>query len=113
MTTGKVIGSTYKYGQQNWPYLYPNNDFLIPQLFENYIQTQCTSDYDAYVGTHALVYYGLDKSTNHHSNTDVNNNDDSQSFETHRKNNYRSSCFCDTITTTNTPYSSTLPPTAK
>ena len=40
----------------------------------------------------------------------VNNNGDSQLFETPRKNNFSSYCFGDTIATATTPSLSTLPP---
>ena len=75
---GKVIGHIYKYDRRNWPYPLPNTPFVMLQNFETCIKTQHTSAYDAYVGAHALAYSGLDQSTNHHGNTDVNNNCDSQ-----------------------------------
>ena len=37
------------------------------------------------MGANYVAPYGLDQSTNHHSNTDVKDNDDSRSFETPRK----------------------------
>ena len=52
----------------------------------------------------------MDQSTIHNGNTKFNDNDDSQSFETPRKN---ISCFDDTITTTTTLNSSKLPPPGK
>ena len=65
------------------------------------------------MGAHGLAPSVLDQSTNYHDNTDVNDNDDLQSFETTGENNCSSSCFGDKITTTTTPNSFTLPPPGK
>ena len=110
---GKGIGRIYKYDQRNCPYPSPNNIFFILQHYETYIQTQCTSSSNASVGEHDLASSGLYQIINHRGNTDVNNNYDSQSFETPRKNNCSASCFGDTITKMTTPYSSILPPPVK
>ena len=48
------------------------------------IQTQRNIASDASVGENYVSSSGLYQSTNHHGNTDFNNNDDSQSFETPR-----------------------------
>ena len=61
----------------------------------------------------ALAYYVLDKSTRNHVNTDVNENEDSQSFETPRKNNRSYTYFGDTIITTTTTNVSKLTPPGK
>ena len=86
---------------------------FIPQLSDTYIQTQYTSAYDDSMSEHALASFELDRRTNHNGNTGVNNNDDSRSFETLRRNNFSSSRFGDTITTTTTPNSFKLPPPGK
>ena len=78
ITTGKGISCVYKYDHRNRPYLSQKQTLVIPQHSETYIQTQQTSASDASVGAHALTSSGLDQSTNHHGNTDVNNNCDSQ-----------------------------------
>ena len=54
------------------------------------------------MGAHSLAYYVSDQSNNHHDNTDVNNKDDSQSFETPRGNYCSSTSFGDTIVTVTT-----------
>ena len=82
----------------------PKHYFFVIQLSETYIQNQCNGASGAYVGAHALASSGLDQSTNHHGNTDVNDNDDSQLFETPRENNCSSFCFGDKINTIATPY---------
>ena len=81
ITKGKGIGIIYKYDLLNCPYLSPNTAYVIWQRSENSIQTQRLTDSDASVVAHALASSGLDQSTNHHGNTDFNNNNDSQSFE--------------------------------
>ena len=110
---GKGILRIYKYYQRNLPYPSPNTTFVIPQSSETSIQTQCNSASDASVGAHDLASARLYQCTNHHGNTDVNNNGDLRSFETPRKNNFWYYFFGDTITTTTTPRSSTLPPHGK
>ena len=105
----KGIGRIYKYDQQNWPYPSQNTAFVVTQISEASIQTQCTSASDANVGEHTLSSSGFDQRNKHHVNTDINNNDYSQSFETPRGDNCSSYSFGDTTNTTNTPYSSTLP----
>ena len=82
---GKGIVRIYKYYQQNWPYPFKNTNFIITQCFDNSIQTQCNSDSYASVGENDEASSGLDKSTNHHGNTDGNNNDDSYTDDTSRK----------------------------
>ena len=110
ITTGKGISCIYKYDQQNWPYTYINTNFVIPKRSDISIKTQCNSASDASVDAHDGSSAELYQSTNHLCNTDVNNNDDSQSFETPRENNCNSSSFGDTITTITTPCSSKLTP---
>ena len=112
-TTGKGIGHIYKYEHQKWTYPYPNTTFVIKPRFYTSIQTKCNSDSYCSAGANDLSSSVLDQSTNHHVNTDVNNNDDSQSYDTHWKNNCRYSSSDDIITTTTTPQLSTLPPTGK
>ena len=65
------------------------------------------------MGSRDVASAVLDQSNNHCGNTDVKDNDDSQSFETPRKNNCSYLYFGDTLTTTTTPCSSTLPPNGK
>ena len=77
------------------------------------MKTQQKSAYDTSVGENVLASSALDKITNHHNNTDVRNNIDSQSFETLRTSNFSYSSFGDTIATTTTPQSYTLPPPRK
>ena len=113
INTCKVIGRIYKYDHRNWPYPYPNTTFAIPPRFDTSIQTQHNSASDASAGENYEASYGLDQSTNHYGNTDVNDNDDSKSFDTSWKNNCRSYYFGDTINTTATPQSSTLTPPGK
>ena len=84
---GKVIGLVFKYNQINWPYLYPDTTFFIPQCSGISIQTQRKSVSGACVGAHDVKSAILDQSTNHHGNTYVKDNDYSQTFETPRKNN--------------------------
>ena len=62
----------------------------------------------ASVGVHTLLLSVSYQSTSHHGITDVNNNDDSQTFEILRKSNIGSSCFDNTLTTTTTKTSSKL-----
>ena len=107
---GKVIGCIYKYGQRNWPYTSSNITLIISANFYNSIQTQRNSASDASVGANDVASSGSDQITNHHGNMDSKDNDDSRSFETPRKNNFPSSYFGDTITTTTKPRSSTLYP---
>ena len=94
----------YKYDQSKWPYPSPNTNFSIPQHSDSSIQTQLNSATDYSVGAHDVASYGLYQSTNYHGIADVKDNDYSQSFETARKNNLRSSCFGDTFTTTIIPF---------
>ena len=74
---GKGIDRIYKYDQQNWLYTSLNTTFVLPQFYENYIQTQRTSAFFASMGAHALLYYLSNQSNIHNGNTDVENNDDS------------------------------------
>ena len=110
---GKGIFHIHKNNQRNWPYLSPNTIFFVSQRSDASIQTQLASAYDNSVGAHDLASSGLDQMNNKHGNTDVNDNNDSHSFETPRKNNCCYYCFGDAITTITTPYSSTLPPPGK
>ena len=64
------------------------------------------------MGTNNIASSGLYKITNHHVNTDEKDNGDSQPYEIPFKN-CRFSSFGDTIPTTTTPRSSTLPPPGK
>ena len=108
---GKVIGRIYKYDQRNWPYPYPNNNFIIPPHFYTSIQaqrnsdfnasaganneasaglytsiqTQCNSDSYVSVGSNYASLFGLDQITNHHCNMDSKNDDDSRSYKTPQK----------------------------
>ena len=110
---GKGIGRIYKYNQRNWPYPSPTTSFVIPQRSDTSIKTQQASASDASIGAHDLSPYGLYQSTNHHGNTVVNDNDDSQSFGTLKKHSCSSYCFGDKTTTMNKPYSFKLPPPGK
>ena len=65
---GKGIFLIYKYDQRNLTYWSPNTTFVIPPYFDMYIQKQCNSAYDAYVGANDLASYRLDQSTKHHGN---------------------------------------------
>ena len=78
ITTGKGIGRIYKYDKRNWTYPSQNTTFVIPPRFYTSIQNQKRSDYDTSVGAHDVVPAGLDQITNHHGDTDVKDNDDSQ-----------------------------------
>ena len=100
---GKVIGRIYKYDQRNYPYPSPNTTFVITPSFYTYIQTQCSSDYVAYAGANYESLAGLYRSTNHNINTDVSDNNNSQSFEKPSKKNCQYSSFGYTISTTTTP----------
>lgn len=82
---GKGICRTYKNGQRNWPYPYPDTTFVLPQPPDTSIKTQFTSDSDVSVGAHTLSSPVSYQSTIPHGNNDVNNNDDALSFETPRK----------------------------
>ena len=110
---GKGICRTYKNGQRNWPYPYPDTTFVLPQPPDTSIKTQFTSDSDVSVGAHTLSSPVSYQSTIPHGNNDVNNNDDALSFETPREKSRSYSCFDETITTTTTPNSSKLPPPGK
>ena len=94
----------------NSPIHPPNNNFFIQQCSDTSIKPQRNSDYDASVGLHDLESSGLYQIANRHGNTGVKDNDDSESFETHRENNCSSFCFGDTIITTHAPLSSIIPP---
>ena len=109
----KVIGCIYKYDQRNWPYPPPNTIFFIPPHFDTSIQNQRNSAYDASVVAKDVAPDRLYQRTNHRGNMNGKDNDDSQSYETHQKNNFCSSSFGDTIATTTTPRPSTLPPSGK
>ena len=61
---------------------------MIPKIPDHSTQAQSTSVCDATVGVHYLASYVSDQSTVNHVNADVNDNDDSQSFETPSKNNH-------------------------
>ena len=71
----------------------PKHYFFISLCSETSIQTQHTYASDSSVGAHYLASFILDQSKNHHFNTDINDNDDSQSFETPRKFFHRSTSF--------------------
>ena len=106
----KGIVRIYKYDQQNWPHSPPNTNVSIPQRSNTSVQTQQNSASDSSVGAHVVASSELYKRTNHNGNTDFKDNDGSRSFETPRKNNFSPSYFGDSLATTNTPCSSTLPP---
>ena len=103
ITMVKVISRIYNYDQCNWPYPSSNNIFVIPKCSDTSIKTKRNSASDDCVGSHVLASSELYQITNYDGNTDVNNNDDSPSFETPSKNNCSSSYFGDTIITTTTP----------
>ena len=75
---GKGIIHIYKYDHMNWPNPSPNTTFIISQNSVTSIQNQRNSASDASVDVHDVASSVLDQSTNHHGNTDVNDNDDSQ-----------------------------------
>ena len=110
---GKGIDLIYKHRQYNWPYPSPNTTLVLPQRPETSIQIQRNSACYASVFAHDLESSVSDQTTIHHDNTNVNNNDDPQSFETPSKNNRISSCFGDTITTTTIQNLFKLPPPEK
>ena len=93
--------------------IHPQTLFFIPQRSDTYIQIQHNSASDTYVGSHALESSWLYQSTNYRDNTDVNDDDSSQSFGTMKENNCGYSCFGDKINKTTTPNPSTLPPYGK
>ena len=82
---GKVINRIYKYNQRICTYQYPSTTFIITPYSDNFIQTQHNNDSDDSVYANNVASAGLYQRTNRHSNMDVKDNDDSQSFETHRK----------------------------
>ena len=98
ITMGKGIVRIYKYDQQKCPCPSTNKTSVIPSRFDTSIKTQRNSSSDESVGENDLSSAVLDQSTNHHGNTDVNDNDDSQSFETPQKNNLRFCSFGDKTT---------------
>ena len=93
ITRGKGSGRINNYYQRRWHYPPPNTTFFISKHYETFIQTLRTITSDEYVGAHPLSSSRLDQITNHNGNTDVNNNDDLQSFEKSRENSCSSSCF--------------------
>ena len=113
INTGKRIGRIYEYDHWNWHYPSPNTTFAIPPRFDTSIQTQHNSASNASAGENYEASDGLDQSTSHYGNTDVNNNDYSKSFDTSWENNRRYYSFGDTITTTTATQSSTLNPPGK
>ena len=48
----------------------------MPPRFDTSIQTKHNSAYDASMGSNDIASSGLDQSTNHCGNTDVNDNND-------------------------------------
>ena len=74
----KGIIHIYKYDHMNWPNPPPNTTFIISQNSVTSIPNQRNSASDASVDVHDVASSGLDQSTNHHGNMDVNYNDDSQ-----------------------------------
>ena len=82
ISTDKGFGRIYKYDQWDWPYTYPNNTFLITTHFDNYVQTQHNSASEISTGTNDVSSAGLYQINNHHGNTDVKDNYDSQSYDT-------------------------------
>ena len=106
-----IICQNY-HAKSNQPYLLiwpvelalpiPKHKNFITKRSDTSMQTQrnCAS-YNS-VGSHDLASAGLYQSTNYNINTDVNDNDDTHSFETSRKDNCSSSSFGDTITATTT-----------
>ena len=88
------------------------NYFFIPKCSDTSIKTQRNSTSDASVVAHDVASGGLDQITNHRD-TDVKENDYSQSFETPRKNNCSSSSFGDTLAITTKSRLSTLYPPGK
>ena len=91
---------------------YSINTVVLQPNFDTSIQSQLNSALYASVGANDVESYGFDKSTNHNGNTFGKYNEDSQSYETTQIKK-RSYSFGDTITTTTTPRSSTLPPHRK
>ena len=65
------------------------------------------------MGEHALESSVSYKITSHYVNNDVNNNDNTQSFETPRKNYHSYYSFGDTMTTTSTQNLYKIPPPIK
>ena len=61
---------------RNGPIHTQTTPFVLPQRYDNSIQTQRNSLSDASVGEYALASSVLDQNTIHHGNTDVNDNDD-------------------------------------
>ena len=106
ITMGKWIRRIYKYDQRNCPKSYSNINFVVPPSFDTSIQTQYNSASDSSMVENDVASDGLYQSINHHGNKDVKDNDNSQPFETPRKNNFCYSSFDDTITNTTKPQSS-------
>ena len=70
---GKGIGRIYKYEQRSWPKISSNTTFVLQQHSDTYIQTLRNSASNVSMGENYLSLAGLDKSTNHHGNIDINN----------------------------------------
>ena len=74
--------------RRNWQYPFLIPSIILRQCSETSLKNQHTCAFDDSMGTYSLASSISDQSTSHHVNTNVNDNDDSQSFETHRKNNH-------------------------
>ena len=59
--------------------------FFILSKFDTSIQTQQNSASDTFMGANNVSPDGLDQSINHNGNRYVQDNDDSQSYKTHKK----------------------------
>ena len=72
--------------QRNWPYPFLIPSIVLLQCSETSFKNQHTCAFDDSMGAYSLASSLSDQSTSHHVNKNVNDNDDSPSFETHRKN---------------------------
>ena len=62
-----------------------NTTIVLPPNFDTYIQPQWNSASDSSVVANDVLSYGFDQRTNPHGNTDVKENDDSQSYGTPKR----------------------------
>ena len=77
----KGVGNFYKHIQHNWTYPFPNTTAVVPPRSELLLQHDITNDCSATIFEHNQLSPVSNLTTTNHVDTDINNDDGTQSFE--------------------------------
>ena len=97
---GKEISHVYKHSQHNWPQPSTNTKFVVPPVYSLSPHRYRNYDFSATIFPHNKPSPVTKLTTTNKVDTDTNNDDNIQSFETPINHNNRNSGIPDTNTTT-------------